>query len=74
MEGVDKRSRMSKMFSPMKPLLVKELEYNGITLFGDDLLIGQAENMEVIEKFTQAYLDKLGSVKGYNIKGRPSPF
>ena len=53
MEEVDKCSRMSEKSPPMQPPLLKELEYNGITLFGDNLILGQAANLERIDKFTQ---------------------
>ena len=63
-EKVYKLNRMSGQYPPMQSTLVKNFEYNGITLFGGNLILGQASNLGRIGKFTQSYLDKLGSAKG----------
>eukprot|EP00957_Ditylum_brightwellii_P093160 7092939-Ditylum_brightwellii.AAC.1 len=61
MVEVAQRSRMSEESPPMTAPRVYDLQYNGITQYGDDLLLGTAPDRAEIDPYTQAYLDQLVS-------------
>lgn len=65
----NRRFRMSEPSPGMQPPLVNHLNYNGMTDYGDALLLGKAPELEGLDEYTTTYLSQLRAVDGH----LPSP-
>eukprot|EP00957_Ditylum_brightwellii_P085224 6481110-Ditylum_brightwellii.AAC.1 len=64
MDEVAKRSRLSEGSPPMVEPLVNLLQYSGTTAFTNQVLLGEAPQIEGVNEYTQLYLDQLVSING----------
>ena len=64
MKEIDHRSRMSEQSPAISPLLIKHLKYNGMTDYGDQILLSTTHKIPELESDTNNFLQKMVSING----------
>ena len=64
MKEIDNLSRMLEQSPAMIPPLIQHLEYNGMSDYGDQIILGTAHKIPELEADTNNFLQKLVSITG----------
>ena len=62
MREIEQRIRISEKFLAMTLPLVNHLHFNGVTDYGNNILLGQAADIPHLEIYTKRYLQDLASL------------
>ena len=63
MRDIEQRSRMSEKNLSMTTTLVKYLNFDGMTKYGNCILLGRVVGIYDIEPYTRRYLHQIASIK-----------
>ena len=61
---IDHRSRMSENSPAMTSNIIQHLDYNGMTYYGDQIILGTAQQMPELEADKNSFLQKLAPIPG----------
>ena len=72
MREIEQQSIMSEKFSAMTPTLVDHLHFDGMTYYGNEILLVQAADIPYLDIYTKIYLQELAALTR-SLPKKPQP-